>query len=924
MLSISDEKINTEAVALEIVRHEIMLELERVLELESKSWDSIELITRLEEYLLRSCYTRLKGQIVANMVSNEDIPDYKVELYIRNFIIEPLVEANFRNVVDVLKLRISEHLIPTFPLTSLVFFQPEDGLGQMKSKEFALRMQKMVCIVNLDENFDCLLRMIACFFNKEETVLASLSPSENEADLNSLHIVSLIIQQNAEVLLILCSQVLNSILNNYRFDIMKTEDELKKLRSDFKSVCQSFILADTRRLGKWSAFQIAAKVNLESKAAWSSVKSMIFDTLATAKEYKVPISYTSRKEFLDHYLLIYREALELNMKTNQKIFHSLELFSSESSEYVKDKIRSLISVNHQSEEITGMSRHIVDNIKIYIEMMLIQDHRYKIYRYWPQISNCNLEDQLNYEKRRALAILMCAANPGTVDPNAYLVHVNRLVRYCQTLEVMDDPVVSDCLIMVGNLDSRELNKKQLTAFKHKAEKLFRMDYDLDLNGISYLVFGLYLMIGGGEVELQHIREAEQSSPQKYIELPTVDFTRRNVVMRVIRSLKNGGYHMLNFQIIHIIETAIESRRFRHNQLMDSYRSKKKVQNKTKQSLLAMQKENMYVFEYNKVIKHYHEIPLLSLTDFLKKEPSKHEHTVDTSFKHKFVSDFKFIGSTLNMTNDSLPIMKVDKEATASRMLNTPMLKPRRLFKSALHTPNWLPKTMKRTEAVSKVIQEEDDIKLISKLQYLRQNTKKFDIIEIAPGVKSRCPILCLSGFMSEDSDKARDWKQVQSTYPFAEVLTINWASFTLRSIISTYYNAAMKISVGSLTDLIVEKITEVIEEHDAGNRAKIIADSLHSLVEEKAQNSPTALKKISNLINETRGTTTNRNYDENNATMNDSNLFTEEKKKSKIGENPQNRGLTYLLSRVDSIWDILNKETLILVDKFNSRPYSDC
>jgi hypothetical protein len=120
-ISISEERINTEAAALEIVRGEILLDLSRMLNLRDNPWNMTALLNKLEDSTLRNNYQQLRARIVSNMDQTKQIPDYRVELYIRNYIIDPLLEDNYQLIMDALRTNLKEKFLPLFPINSVVF-----------------------------------------------------------------------------------------------------------------------------------------------------------------------------------------------------------------------------------------------------------------------------------------------------------------------------------------------------------------------------------------------------------------------------------------------------------------------------------------------------------------------------------------------------------------------------------------------------------------------------------------------------------------------------------------------------------------------------------------------------------------------------------------------------------------------------------
>ena len=91
------------------------MELQRSLGLKSSAINMTVLQDKLQEATLRSNFQSLKSRIVANMDQSKQIPDYKIELYIRNYIIDPLLEDNYQILMGALKTNLRNKFIPLFP-----------------------------------------------------------------------------------------------------------------------------------------------------------------------------------------------------------------------------------------------------------------------------------------------------------------------------------------------------------------------------------------------------------------------------------------------------------------------------------------------------------------------------------------------------------------------------------------------------------------------------------------------------------------------------------------------------------------------------------------------------------------------------------------------------------------------------------------
>jgi hypothetical protein len=109
---------------------------------------------------------------------------------------------------------------------------------------------------------------------------------------------------------------------------------------------------------------------------------------------------------------------------------------------------------------------------------------------------------------------------------------------------------------------------------------------------------------------------------------------------------------------------------------------------------------------------------------------------------------------------------------------------------------------------------EEELKFLGKIQYLKDNIKKMEFIELDKDtpLRSRCPIICINGFLCENSIPHRSWKEMRELYPFTEIIAINWESFTTSTSLKEFYNAFKNVSFKSLTQMVVNSLDQVLTE----------------------------------------------------------------------------------------------------------------
>lgn len=906
-LTISDEKVNSEAVNLELARNEIVLELEQTFGFGREQWDSADLLSKLEEYVLKACYSRVRRKIVDSMDPGIAVPDYKIELYLRSFVIEPIVEDNYLNVLDKLKNTLLEKIVPGFPLASVALFiyldlmevdldagdRNTDGVftwddhfrkgldkgiaevdGFVKENMSKLKkirlLDKVDLILSSNDFKEGLQPLIVLFKTTSNYVLSLIEQNSTLKDWmkNKIEDKSFcmeVLEACSSLLFDICRKILKSTIERYHFGILKTENDLEKLQVDFMLFCRSLILSDSRRLGGYCVKDLHAQVISESKQVWRIIKATAKNNIQTTIEYKVPLSYKSTRSFAELYFNFYKEELKSRIASNIKIYPQRQMFVVDCFKLVKNKLESLLksSFNQtlmaKEEKFTNLREEISEFIDIFCS-----ENQSKLFKYFPKTKRADHEGLLSFENRIALVQLACCASVQSFDHNTYLSHLNLLVKIAQNFEVLNEPEIVEVLHKISNLDLRVTNKAYLVNCRLSAEKIFANNFDLDLSGICFLTFGLYIMITGADDDVLKLKKAEGNPVLHCIVLNPVDFKRRKLVMEITRFIKNGGYQLLNFQLIHLIESIIENKRYSINlKALESRKntiiSQDKVKNVETNNHLFHVEQGWYL-DYNQAVKYFQEMSTIKLPEFFAMPESpklytstSQGHKIENCFEEKFHDKILHVSVTMDDLHTSTIGDLVPKQVSSPPRSKIALpTKPKaekfaspdpRVFRSSLPGKAISRDKSEQSLPASLRIQtgfdlgfgnQGNDITALAKLQYLRLNTKKFEFFDLHKGIRSRCPIICLNGFLSEDSDKTLDWQGLQAMYPFTEVFTINWASFTLVSIIKAYYSAAMLISVGSLGDLFAEKIAEIIEENDR-NTDKIESPNL-GFQKEKPEN----------------------------------------------------------------------------------------
>lgn len=826
-LAISEEKINIEAAALEICRNEIMFDLEAELKFSIEPIECYKLQTMLEDYLLDRNYMSIREKIVSNMTSAEQtqIPDYKVEMYLRNFIIEPLLEDNYQRLLATLRLVINEQFIPQFPITTTVL---EDSIVQTFNlrRNDLLPVQAMYStietflpVLNIATNFDSLCSAISREVNYFEHLVHSV-PQQIDI-LSRLTQESIMIVKTLEfncwILLDLCCKVLNTVINNYRLDILLTVDEIAKLRLDFKDYSRQRIVQDKRYLNKLSPNSLNNSINGYCKEAWSRIRKKITNDLAVREKNKVNLPFSERAMFKHSFFKHFKDDAEIIMTQKIGIVPREDVFLYNNYQKVSQNIDTMIDDCFHQMVIS--MKDTSEALKVQIQDMLTNIYqpstilRYKWFQLTPKF---NLNEVLSLVNRKTIVLCALVATPKTYFVDEYRSHLDHIAHIAADLEVLNEPEIKDMFKIVDNFESRKKNKAFLNAQVKKNEQTFKSNHSLKLPEITYLILGLYFLVTDAGKDIEEMRRAFENND--IIRLSHPCYTKRRLLFQIIRSLKNGQFFLLNYSLVHMIELFLDRQRMTHNRYMSEKVWKKNI-------------SDIYVTEYNDVIKRYKEMKTAKLVALVEQvdnglnDPQRAKR--DLLFKSNFISDTKFNDQDLVINSDKTPMLCVNKSRTIETITESTMRGPHNLSRnlsrnsSRLSTDSGIGSPLLNCSIMSgmseKEIEEDQDLKFHGKLQYLQENIRTYEFIPLQKekNARSRYPIMVLSGFMSENSNKLDDWKQMLELFPYTEIVTINWESLTPAQIASNFFHSFRKVSVGSISSLIAGQLHTILSKKEA-------------------------------------------------------------------------------------------------------------
>lgn len=822
-LAISEDKINTEAAALEICRNQIIIDLEKLFRIREKPKNFHVLMNELERYLLNDHYEHFRKRIVSNMDTFEQnqIPDYKVEMYIRNFIIQPIMDDNYQRLLGTLKKIIIEKFIDKFPISTTVLEPTVVDRLNLKNQERkpldALYgvVQTFLPVLDLAENFEALVRAIEREINFFKDMSTS-TPANQEflkrqvSDSNNL---VKMLEYNCWILLDLCCRVLDSAITNYRIDLLLTKDEMDKLKVDFKDFCRQRIIKDGRSLGKMSPNSLYSTVNGYCKDVWKRIKAKIANDLAYREKNKVIMPFSERAMFKHSFYKHFKDDVEMTLMTKLKIVPREDVFLYQNYTNVSRNIDTMID-NCFNQMVLAM-KEATDKpekqVQELIEEMYRQTTKFKCKQFQLN-SKFNTEEILSLVNRRWIVIGALASTPKTLFPHEYADHLSHIARIANDLEVMNDNEVKQMFSMVGSLQSRKTYREQIEQQKKRCEQVFSHNASLKLPEIIYLVVGLYFLVTDADKDLEEMKRAFNNAD--LIRFSPPSYKRRRLLFQIVRYLKNGHFFILNYSVVHMVEMNLERQRFAHNRYIQTMVLKKNIQ-------------DQYVIDYNDLARVYKEMPIKDLAKLVEgsahgfKDPQRAKR--DALFKSAFIADTQF-DSNIVLGKDNVPMMAVDKGLTIEKVSPSPTrVKQPGLDESFFlnsstfemdEGPHLTPGASRLTE------EEEEELRFHGKLQYLQENIRTYEFISLQKEKSghSRFPIMVLSGFMSENSNKFDDWKQMTELYPYTEMITINWEALTPSQIFSNLMTSVKKVSVGSIANLLAGQLHNILNSKEEASK----------------------------------------------------------------------------------------------------------
>ena len=744
-LSISEEKINAQAAALELCRNQIIIEIQEMLNLRAAPWNTVQLSSKVEEYITITHFDELKDRIMKIMSPEQEIKDYKIQLYLKNFIMEPLIDENYHTLLDILKHKVKEEIIRKFPITTVVLEENAVTDYDLKlnepPREFVEKpLYTMLPHLNLTTNFDKMANMIIAQVKYLDDKIAK---NKNKQDiltdkLKKSNYVIKVLENNCGFLLDVALKILDGIIQSYQLHEAKDKEEIQKLREDYVNYVRKKIIIDYRKLEGTSPKALTKLVEYYSKRAWLETKKSIMTDLQTMFKNDVYLTSSAKVHFRKHYLQRFRETLDLRLKEKLDFVPRADIFIVHCMQQVESNIDRMLDMYFEQMmySLSTVCERLRHQVNFWLTIMIRPGTKCG-FKHFPEVPNFSAA--ILTEELRAL--IVCAAfvsTPKTYQRTELMAHQNHIFSIAQLFKVDKHPSVVELMTITTTIESRREHKQRIEEEKARIENAISAILGpAHLVTVAYLIFGLFFVLTDGERDLLEIRRAVANND--IINLQPVNFRRRKLVIQVARFLKNGNLHVLNYQIVLLIETLIERMRLTHNKMIAT-------------KVLKKDMNTIYHLDYNNSFSEFHTLALPELAQLIKSgnnQPKTAEQILttesDEDFQDIFTADVAFEEPDQDFTA-ATPYLPVSIARSILHFVEEQRVRNNQ-FSPDIGTPS---KRFFRKNT-SKRLEEQ---KLMGKLQYLKDNLKKMEFIDLHKDqtTRSRCPIICINGFMCEDMD----------------------------------------------------------------------------------------------------------------------------------------------------------------------------
>ena len=775
-LAAEDAKINVQAAALEQVRARLIMAVQQDNMSTGKPLGLVKMRSNLEVYMLRDHFIDIKKEISQAMGS--EVSEERAEHYVRNFIIKPSVESEYHSVLNNLKMQVNNSIIKTFPISSLVLDESiRQKLGINTSISYQIVAMGMdmdksgLCIENIPEIASDLILQIskaretAREYNAYRDMLGS-DPSQ----------MLLVLESNCLLLYDFCRKMLEGVIKMYEIDQFQAEDELSILKKNFKNYVHQKILESDDRLAKHSAAVIEKVIESESKLVYKQIKAKINYELSLAKSKDRVTSFEMRSHIKKRNFEEYKNGVKDSVRIKLGTAMKTGFFYKLSYDTVYKKLEEIMDDwnYNQLTTITEECKPIIEQISSYIDITASGEGQW-VYRYFLVDNSINIQALLSNSNRLALAQLIILAQKEPVPELA--------TKVIASLDVSDS---------FSQTHSSQQHTRQPEKWHESLSSMFDSQTFIDIRHMVNLIFGLYFMVMDSDAFITNIVQCVKQQtpivPRQY------SMHRRQLLFRMLREVKNGKFSILNYQIVLIIETALSSYIYRHNDAL-SFNNKLGI---------------IYSLDYNKSTKQFRDTPVAQLVDVLMRDDSDTSMDVDGQILFR-KSAMEFIRRFISDMPSGEGDLSKEYDPTHSQPMNS---------KHGFMTKMFNKMHIRKDKDSEPELRGEQESKLAAKLKFFKDNLRTFQFENLSADhiSRSRTKILCISGFLSQEDDPLKEWSELKKLYPFTEIQSLNWESYGKLKSFTSMIKAMRGISFKSLTSMFYTSLYDSLPGGHHANR----------------------------------------------------------------------------------------------------------
>jgi hypothetical protein len=804
MMNTPDDQLNIKAANLQIAKAEIELEINSYLNIGNKLMSLEEIKNRVEIFLFSTAFEKIRVKVLQAAGSSEkEFSNEQIQSFMRNFIIEPLLEEHYQKILEVVKRKIGQEFIKNFPLTTVVvepLAQMSLGISAPKKEEIIARLQNFAPRINIEDFTPTYLECTVDILSEEELVSRDKQlKARKDKIVQDLTQCVLIVDYNCDLLETLCHKIFKAIVTNYGIDKFKFGEELKKLTNDFHFYVKNVIASDSRSVGKVSPKFIRKQYEAACSNFWDQREEILQSELDRMIK-KRPLIGCAMKTFVwENNKKSLDAELSAILNKNLGCEPKSKIFSYAAKKEAMTQVETAIK-----EYEKKVAPIIQENAELMLELSIkVIKHHFtgdvpSICWAFPDLEELYCMDVLTMANRKAIALGLASCSPYTNIEADFKDYYATVASAAEILGIDKEPEVAEMLVVISTSKSREENSDKVKEYKEKCTKQFDNCTTIDMKRMVWLTTCLYMLIVEGWEELQ--MAAVDYKAQKPFQYGPLNFRRRDMMFELVRSIRNGAQPILNFQIVLLVESALETFRYEHN----------------KQLCPPPQKSGHFPISYNadyeKTVEYFRALSVEDMAQVIENSSIASKNPPQ-DFVSKFVSDLWFDKTPKKV--DGVKVQEVDVTKSVLQSIDNSL---KQLIDSNIIQQNTINKML------NVQLEEEDaTMKLRGKVKYLKEEVKTFELenISMSKKIRSRVPTLVISGFLSEADNAAKEWRQLVRGFALTELISMNWKSFTIFRTFTQSFKALGKLSFKDLTGMFVDSLYDILPGSGSKDQPKL-------------------------------------------------------------------------------------------------------